>query len=103
MIDPQDPLPEPTWGWRRAFVWFVTITACALLGYIVQQLRGNASLAEVAKWLIGLIAYLVTCYLIAPSAEHITRVVQAGRTMRVGAVERAAAAIGAGRSEGDAP
>ena len=82
-LDPQDPLPEGRWLFRRLFTWLLVLMCCALLGWIVHQLRGEARLVEVAQWLIGLIALLSTYYLIAPSAEHIVRLVQAGRTLRV--------------------
>jgi hypothetical protein len=82
MTDPQDPLPEGKWLYRRLFTWTLTLICCGLLWFIVQQLRGDVALVEVAKWLIGLIGILATFYLIAPSAEQLAKIVQAGRIFR---------------------
>lgn len=90
VIDPQDPLPEGKWIWRRLFIWLLTIAACACIWWIVPRINGQAELVDVIKWLIGAIIILATYYLIAPSAEHIVRLVQGGRSARAGMVERAA-------------
>lgn len=102
MIDPQDPLPEGHWLWRRAFIWLLTMACCWAIWTIIPRIHDQAALVEVTKWLIGLIALVVTYYLIAPSAEHIVRLVQGARVKRAAAVERAAALV-AGRNEGEAP
>lgn len=77
--DPQDPLPESGFFYRRITTWVVGITVLALLWFIVVALRAleqGDGLVTVAKWLIGLLALVLTYYLIAPSAEHIVRLGQ---------------------------
>lgn len=78
-IDAQDPLPESGFLYRRITVWVVCITILALLWYNVHALRHlehGDGLVEISKWLIVLIGLILTYYLIAPSAEHIVRMVQ---------------------------
>lgn len=74
-LDEQDPLPENKWFWRRLFAYVVTAVALGLVGWIVSKLASPEPLAHIAYWLIGLCALLATYYLIAPSAEHVVRMV----------------------------
>ena len=79
IADPQDPLPESGFFWRRIATYIVSLTVLWMLRYIVVALRALESpdgLVTVAQWLIGLLALLLTYYLIAPSAEHIVRLFQ---------------------------
>jgi hypothetical protein len=80
LADPQDPLPESGFLYRRITVWVVSLIILALLWFIVVTLgkRDDATdgLVTIAKWLIGLFAMVQTYYLIAPSAEHIVRIMQ---------------------------
>lgn len=81
--DPQDPLPEGRWLYRRLFIWGVMLFCCGLLAFIVHRLEGDPSaLKSVAQWTISLMALLSTYYLIAPSAEQLAKIVQAGRLFR---------------------
>lgn len=95
--DPQDPLPESKWFYRRIFTFVSTVT---LLGIV--WFRTNA-MAEVAKsgsetaikglvttvhgclWLIGA---LILFYLLAPSAEQLTKLIQTGAALRSGVLFR---------------
>ena len=79
--DPQDPLPEATWTWRRVFTYAVTAALLALLAYVIPRMPA-AELKGVAYWLIALVWTSITYYLIAPSAEHIVAVIQAWSTRR---------------------
>lgn len=71
--DPQDPLPEAQWTFRRWFTYGVTIASLAGVGWIISKLSDGSHLAGIAYSLIGLAALLATYYLIAPSAEHVVR------------------------------
>ena len=75
-VDPQDPLPESNWFWRRVFIFLLTATILFGVWYYVDTLataalllnetaiKGLISLLKFALWLI---AGLITLYLIAPS------------------------------------
>ena len=78
-LDAQDPLPESGFLYRRITVWVVCIAILGLLWFNVHALRAlehGDGLVEISKWLIVLIGLILTYYLIAPSAEHIVRMVQ---------------------------
>jgi hypothetical protein len=80
--DPQDPLPESNWFWRRVFVGVI---CAAILGLVwwyaddigevalkggagaVEAVRGLVDLLKLSLYLLGLVIML---YLIAPSAEQ---------------------------------
>jgi inner membrane protein involved in colicin E2 resistance len=73
MSDPQDPLPEAQWTFRRWFTYGVTIASLSGVGWTIHKIADGAHLAGVAYALVGLCALLATYYLIAPSAEHVVR------------------------------
>lgn len=92
MKDPQDPLPESNWVWRRLFACAVTIAALALTGLVVWRMtaallvivKGNSdatatvyALRDIAFYLVGLALALSVVYLIAPSGEQVAKMVQA--------------------------
>lgn len=90
-IDPQDPLPEPTWLWRRLYVFAVSIAFLALISLAAHSLSqiaalhpetGIRALLEVIKWLIAALVCVLTYYLVAPSAEQIVKMIQASRIKR---------------------
>lgn len=69
----QDPLPESQWFFRRIYTWSVTALLLGLLAFVVWRMP-PALLQLVALWLIGLIALVVTFYLLAPSAPELARI-----------------------------
>lgn len=70
MTDPQDPLPEGQWLFRRLFTWALTVALLALLAVIVLRIPPE-QLQLIAIWIIGLLALVVTYYLLAPSAPQL--------------------------------
>lgn len=82
MTDPQDPLPEATWSYRRWFTYGVTIACLAGVSWIIHKLAEGQHLAGVAYGLIGLCALLATYYLIAPSAEHVVKLFKAASLLK---------------------
>lgn len=72
-LDPQNPLPESQWLYRRLYTWSLTIAAIALLWWLVRRMPAE-DLQLVALWIIGLLALVVTYYLLAPSAPELARI-----------------------------
>lgn len=72
-MNPQDPLPEGQWLFRRIFTWSLTIVLIGLLTWIIGRMPA-AELKHVALGLIALIALVVTYYLLAPSAAELARI-----------------------------
>lgn len=86
-LDPQDPLPETDWRWRRSFVYALTLILCAFISYAITSLhyqQDAEAVYQIAVRLIYLVAMLATYYMVAPSAEQIVHLVQAARTLRAG-------------------
>lgn len=95
-LDPQDPLPESNWLWRRLLVFIGSIVISLFLWMIIEYVYAlglkNAGATIVAlsalKWVaIGLIAWGFTreaIYTIAPSAEHFGKWVQSVSAWKAG-------------------
>lgn len=86
-IDPQDPLPESNFLYRRLTTWFIVMALLALVWHNVEALHGLGAvdgLVEITKWLIALTGIVSTYYLIAPSAEQVVRIIQTARVLRQG-------------------
>lgn len=91
--DIQDPLPESSWGWRRAFVFVVTAVILWFLWGAMDKLGSAAMIApeigvkalvSLCKWLIGFAAIMATFYLIAPSAELVVKALQVTSLLKSG-------------------
>lgn len=83
-IDLQDPLPESNFFWRRVYSYVVTFAVWGLLTYLIYKMTDAESLRWSALYLSVLLWFTITYYMIAPSAEQITRIIQAARTLRSG-------------------
>lgn len=91
--DLQDPLPESSWFWRRVFVFAVTSAVLWMLWGAITQL-GNVALVEprlgvpalltLCKWIIGMTALMATYYMVAPSAEQLTKMVKVASLLQAG-------------------
>jgi len=73
-VENGNAVPEFHWLYRRIFTWTVTGVALLILAFIVWAGR-TGDLSGVAYGLIGLVAWLSTLYLIAPSAEVLAQIV----------------------------
>lgn len=82
MTDPQDPLPESQWKFRRAFTYGATVVCLALVGWIIHKLADGEHLAGVAYGLLILCGLLATYYLIAPSAETLAKIIGHFKALR---------------------
>lgn len=95
-IDPQDPLPESAWTWRRTFVFLTSIILLGILwenlseiGEVAKASAGGSETAiagqvVITKYVLGAFALNQLFYLVAPSAEQITRIIQAANAMKAG-------------------
>ena len=106
--DLQDPLPESSWLWRRVFTFVATLIVFALLiGLAVAADRIVSSVVEridtmspqavavitvralgVIEWMFELMFWallvVATYYMVDPSAEQITKMLQTARLLRAG-------------------
>lgn len=92
-VDMQDPLPEASWLWRRVFVFVVTTVLLVFVWFVVEHLAvtallwprgGIEALKDVARYLLLFAWMLATYYLLAPSAEQLTKLVQSANLLRSG-------------------
>lgn len=77
--DPQDPLPEGTFLYRRIFSYGVAVAIIALLALVVWRIEGDADLRRVATSLCWLLFVTVTYYMVAPSAEQVVKMMQTAK------------------------
>lgn len=91
--NPQDPLPEANWLWRRVYVCAVTAACLWMLWGLVDRVgtvavmrptTGIAALIVITKWVIGLLGVVITYYLLAPSAEQITKMIKTASLLKAG-------------------
>ena len=80
--DPQDPLPESNWFWRRLFVGIICAAILVIVWWYADDigevaLKGGAGTVEAVNGLVGLLklslyllGLVIMLYLIAPSAEQ---------------------------------
>lgn len=79
LADPQDPLPESNWLWRRLLTFGIVIFIAwqlHLAGTRIARVGGEHSqdvLLTLSKWLIVAWLISVLLYMIAPSAEQVAK------------------------------
>lgn len=100
-IDVQDPLPESSWSWRRGYVFAGAIVQAIAFGFILAALwetsrklgsmdsvQGLLSVAglmyKLAWWLLIIHIIDKVLYLIAPSAEQATKMIQTAGILKAG-------------------
>ena len=75
MTDPDNPLPEPSFHWRRwVTIGYVSVTL-ALLAGIVWKLSDGGPLRDIALALIASQAFFALLYMGGASAADIARIV----------------------------
>lgn len=80
-LDAQDPLPDPSWDFRRWFVAGFFVILAGLRAYTVHMNKG----AGLLDWLMGMV---IVCYLIAPSAEQMTKMLATASLLKSGVTMR---------------
>lgn len=79
------PLPESNFRWRRIFAYAISVALLGFTGWIIYSLTDQRRLADTAFWILLLLWWVVTYYMIAPSAEQIARIIQSARIAMFGA------------------
>lgn len=108
ITDLQDPLPESNWFWRRVFVfvlmsflmwrlWFVLddLAATALL----SPEKGIGALLVACRYLCLFAFFLMMFYLLAPSAEQVTKMFKTATLLKHGVQFASRTVNQPGRSE----
>ena len=98
-VDVQDPLPESNFFWRRIFAYVLSSLLLGLLAYVVFKMTQPESLRTAALYLSILLWFSMTYYMIAPSAEQVTRIIQAAKILRSGVSMTRRATISEGEAE----
>lgn len=107
-VDPQDPLPEASWVWRRVFSFAIAAAVLLVLagcGYVAYRIvggivgkidtmdaRNTAQIAVAAlhtieqmfRLMFWALIVIVTYYMVAPSAEQITKMIQTAGLLKSG-------------------
>jgi hypothetical protein len=84
-VDPQNPLPEPSFFWRRVIALAVTGTTLLLTWHNLEalhDLRDSAGLLNLSKWVLSFAALVLTYYFVAPSAAELTALIQSAKIIR---------------------
>lgn len=94
-VDPQNPLPEPSFMWRRVLTMIVSFALLGIAWHNAIQLHDlgvSSDLLEFAKWCIGLNGFVLLCYFIGPSAAEIIGMIQSANIIKksLGVAEKAA-------------
>lgn len=87
MTEEQDPLPENKWLFRRLYAyvvsaWLLILTTLGLIW--LRRLESADNLLSLAIAIVVLLGLVITYYMIAPSAEHITRIFQTVSALKGG-------------------
>lgn len=72
--DPQDPLPEGRWLWRRLYVFSLSLGLWLLLLTALGRAPA-AAVAPLAFGLMWLLGFVLVLYLVAPSAQQTAHLV----------------------------
>jgi hypothetical protein len=84
-VETHDPLPESNWLWRRVFIFAVTTVTVIGIWMMVQAMINQAGVqpplivgafVKIIGWLLLLVWFLATYYMIAPTGEQIVKMWQ---------------------------
>jgi hypothetical protein len=85
IVDPQNPLPEPSFAWRRILTFLVSAALLGIAWHNAIQLHDlgvSDHLLEFAKWCIALNGFVLLCYFVGPSAAEITNIIQSANILK---------------------
>jgi hypothetical protein len=75
MTNADDPLPEPSFHWRRWVTIGYVVATLGLLAWIVCKLAEGGPLRDIALTLIGSQAFFALLYMGGASASDLARIV----------------------------
>jgi hypothetical protein len=84
-VDPQNPLPEPSFFWRRVITMVLSFGLLALAwlnAYHLHDLGVSDDLLTFAQWCIALNGFVLLCYFVGPSAAELVSMIQSARIIR---------------------
>ncbi len=84
-IDPQNPLPEPSFFWRRWIAIIICVNALTFAWFAAAWLVGGEqwqSLYGLTKLLIYFAGLVLTYYFVAPSASELTNMIQSASIIK---------------------
>lgn len=84
-VDPQNPLPEPSFFWRRVLTMAVSFALLGIAWHNAIQLHDlgdSGHLLTFAQWCIALNGFVLLCYFIGPSAAELTSMIQSAKIIR---------------------
>jgi hypothetical protein len=103
-VDVQDPLPEPSWLWRRVYTFALSLISLGFIWYGAEAmflLKRADELFAITRYMIAILGVLILFYMVAPSAEQIVRLIQAAKILQAGVpiTRRAVSETTEGRTE----
>ena len=84
-VDPQNPLPEPSFFWRRWIAIIICANALVFAWFAAAWLVGGEqwnSLYGLTKLLIYFAGLVLTYYFVAPSASELTNMIQSASIIK---------------------
>lgn len=88
--DVQDPLPESNWLYRRWFIFVLSTINIIGLWWIGRHVQDHDA---AFRWLLLFQWFLITYYLIAPSAEQVVKMIQSASMFKQGVVTTTTATV----------
>lgn len=73
--DVDNPLPEPSFHWRRWVTIGYVVSTTILLGAIIWKITDNGPLRDVALALLGSQAFFALLYMGGASASDLARII----------------------------
>ena len=86
-VDVQDPLPETNWLWRRVYTFVLSLISVYFIYDGIEklhQLGQPAFIYSMTRYMVGVLVLLITYYMIAPSAEQLTKLIQSSKILQSG-------------------
>jgi hypothetical protein len=105
-IDPQNPLPEGSFMWRRVFAAAISANTLVFVWFAAAWLVGGEQwqyLYGLTKLLIFGAGLILTYYFIAPSASELTNMIQSASIIKHSLTTAAETALGASGLGAGAP
>ena len=84
-VDPQNPLPEPSFKWRRLFAAAISANALVFVWFSAAWLVGGQQwdhLYSLTKLMIFGAGVILTYYFVAPSAAELTSMIQSAGVLK---------------------